>query len=317
MSVILDVLHQSPHLGSVVGPQPRPGLDGVDPAGDVLQVLRQQVLRPGHDVERLRPVPPVTDLEVLVSDTDQTTVISSEHVGVQILENVDQQFAVIIVLRKLRRIHAFPHVDQTLVRQLGGHQDDPPLGVTQEVGDPTVRVLEEPVRAVTELLVVNIDNIVDIENVERHEKVPEFPIESFEHLCVREVDEDELLLSQPDDVLHLVNGEGPRDVLGLEDVLVRLRAGAEGGDLVPGTLDDDPEEAEEAGEEDGADERYEHWLREPELVWPEVRSADHGAGDWEDTGPGLGPAERMFGVEKETEGGVNVCLQREADGSEQ
>ena len=37
MTVGLDALHKLTDLWSVIGPQPRPGLDGVDPPGDVLQ----------------------------------------------------------------------------------------------------------------------------------------------------------------------------------------------------------------------------------------------------------------------------------------
>ena len=111
VSVGLDTLHQLPHLRPVVGPQPGPGLDGVDPPGDVLQVLRQQVLGPRDDVERLGPIASIANLEILVSDTDETTIVSTEHVRVKKLQQVDQQVAVAVILGKLWRIQTFPQVD--------------------------------------------------------------------------------------------------------------------------------------------------------------------------------------------------------------
>ena len=78
------------HLGAVLGPALGPGffenpklikcnmreivliillwVPGVYPPVDVLQVLREDVLRAGDDVERLRAVLAVADLDVLMRD---------------------------------------------------------------------------------------------------------------------------------------------------------------------------------------------------------------------------------------------------------
>ena len=95
----------------MVRPEAGPGLHRVDPAGNVLEVLRQEVLRAWDDVEGLGAVPPVADLEVLVADADEPAVVAPEHVGVQVLEDVDQQLAVVVIFREFRRIQPFSHVN--------------------------------------------------------------------------------------------------------------------------------------------------------------------------------------------------------------
>ena len=73
-----------------------------------LEVLGQQVLGAGDDVERLGAVAPVTDLEILVADADEAAVVTAEHLGVEEAEQVDQQLTVAVVLGELRRIQPFP-----------------------------------------------------------------------------------------------------------------------------------------------------------------------------------------------------------------
>ena len=101
------------------------------PPRNVLQVLWQEVLCARDNVERLRAVSAVADLQILVSHTDQPPVVALEHVRVEGGEHGDQQLAVRSIPRELGRCQAFPQVKQALVGQPGGDQYHPSLLVGQ------------------------------------------------------------------------------------------------------------------------------------------------------------------------------------------
>ena len=53
------------------------------PPSNVFQVLGQEVLRARDNVERLRAVSAIADLQILISHTDQPPVVALEHVRVE------------------------------------------------------------------------------------------------------------------------------------------------------------------------------------------------------------------------------------------
>ena len=136
-------------------------------------MLWQQVLRARHDIERLGSVAPVANLEIFVADANKTTIVAAKHLGVEKLQQTEEDLAVGgLTVGKFGRVQPFPHVDQTLVRQFGRDQNDPPLGVAQQIGHPAVGVLQDTIRTVCVLLVEYVGDIVDIEEAEGEQPVP-------------------------------------------------------------------------------------------------------------------------------------------------
>jgi hypothetical protein len=63
----------------MLSPEARLCFNGMNPPSHIFQVLREEILRAGHNVERLRAKLPVTNLEILIADADQPPIVAFEH----------------------------------------------------------------------------------------------------------------------------------------------------------------------------------------------------------------------------------------------
>ena len=132
---------------------------------NVFKMLRQEVLCARDNVERLRAISAIADLQILISHANQTSVVALEHVGVKGGEHGDEQLGVRSVPWELGRCQALPQVEQALIGQPGGDQHNTPLLVRQQVWYPGVWIFQDSVLAVGILLVIDVRHMVDIQDI--------------------------------------------------------------------------------------------------------------------------------------------------------